>query len=310
MRLPRRAIPISLVLLAGAFLGSNALLSIHAAQVQPAPVSVQQPQESQTGAAVVFDRGGVKAPSAAAKPPVNDGLFVDVSVDYGAQLLLTDSQGRKTGYDPATAQMRSGIPGVSYSDDSITDATDDSSNPAVAESRVLEIHPAVLGRYSLNVSPTDRDSYSIEFFCGAGKGREANISAQNLGIAPGEEHSFNLTIAPGCSGGLVSGAFVGHGASESALLTFGYPHSDHIHLTGSSVFHLVIVYGPRLNPSSFAATLNGNTIASLFHPQRNAIESVTIPLTPGRNLIQLSASGASERGSPLTATDSFVVEVE
>lgn len=309
MRLPHRAIPISLVLLAGAFVGSIALLSIHAAQARPAPVSGQH-QDSQGGAAVGFDRGAAKAPSPAPQPPVNDGLFVDVSVDYGAQLLLTDSQGRKTGYDPATAQMLSGIPGVSYSDDTITDATDDSSNPAVAESRVLEIHPAVLGRYSLKVSPTDRDSYNIEFFCGAGKGREANISAQNLGIAPGEEHSFNLAIATGCSGGLVSGAFVGHGASEPALLTFGYPNSDHIHLTGSSVFHLVIVYDRRLNPSSFAATLNGNTIASLFHPQPNAIESVTVPLTRGRNLVQLSASGASKRGSSLTTTDSFVVEVE
>lgn len=236
--------------------------------------------------------------------------FVDVSVDYGAQLTLTDSQGRITGYDPTTGKTLSGIPDSSYGDDSISDATDNSPNGATAESRVLEIHPQTAGQYSLKVFATDRNSYSIQFFCSAGKGRSANVSVHDLGITTHEMHGFNLAVAPDCSGNLVSGAFYEHNGSNPPLLTYAYPIADHVHLNSGDSFRAVIVYDGQIRSSSFSATLNGNTISNFFHPSPNAIEAVAIPLKAGHNLIQFNVTGTSEHGSTLIHTDSFVVDVD
>jgi hypothetical protein len=298
MHMARRAVWISLVLVSTGFVGRMVLVSKRAAYSQAVHTQAVPAQTAQTQR---------PAPPAALLPQGN--AFVDVSVDYGAQLLLTDSQGRRTGFDPASPETLNGIPDVSYADDSISDATDDSSGAAVSESRVLEIHPKTAGQYSLKVLPTDRNSYNIQFFC-TGNGSPVNISAHGLGIAAGEDHSFTLAIAPDCSGRLVSGAFAEQAAPGSALLTYAYPKSDHIRLAGVASFRLVILYDPRVSPSSFSATLNGHTIANLFHPHPNAIESVTIPVKPGRNLLQLSVAGTSEGGSPLSTTDTFVVEAE
>lgn len=113
-----------------------------------------------------------------------DNIYVNITADYGAQLMLIDPQGRKTGYDVSTAQTVSAIPGAVYSNDSISDATDASSDPAESESRVLEIHSAAMGRYSLKVNPTDRSTYNIGFSCTGIDGPSAHISASDLGIAP------------------------------------------------------------------------------------------------------------------------------
>ena len=274
------AIWISLLLLSGVSAGRMELLANQAAQARP--------------------------PTAASPVPVKTSLFVDISADYGAQLTLTDLQGRITGYDPAMAQTLNGIPDSSYGDDSISDATDDSVDAASAESRVLEIHPIPPSQYSLKVSPTDRDSYNIQFFCSAGKDASANLSASRVGIVRGEVHSFLLAVAADCSGKFVSGAFGEQ--NRTALLTYAYPIADHVHLTGGSSFRLVIVYDRRVDPSSFSATLNGNTIVNLFHPRPNTIESVTIPIQAGHNLVQLSIAGISGRESSKTQTDSFVVD--
>lgn len=289
MRPVRSAIWISLILLTSA-LGARMVLFGNQAATLPRPVL---PTATPAGAT-----------------PGTDSVYVDVSVNYGAQLMLIDSAGRKTGYDPATSQNVAGVPGTSYADDSISDATDDSSEPAEVESRVLDVRPKSAATYSLKVSPTKRDFYSIQFFCGSGKETGANISAGSLGIAPGEEHSFILAILPRCSGRLVSGAFTGQNHADTALLTYAYPVLSDVHLSAANPFRLVIVYDRRLNPATFTATLNGKTIANLFHPKPETIESVSVPVKSGRNLVQLSVTGTSAGGSLLSTTDSFVVQVD
>jgi hypothetical protein len=225
-------------------------------------------------------------------------------------LTLTDSQGRISGYDPVSGQTLNGIPNSSYTDDSISDATDNSPDDATAESRVLEIHPYTAGQYSLKVSPTDRNSYNIQFFCSTVKGSPTNLSAHTVGIASGEVHSFVLAVTPDCSGKFVSGAFTEQNGRSRALITYAYPLADHVHLNSGSSFRLVIVYDSRIDASTFSATLNGNTIANFFHPSPNTIETVTIPLRAGHNLVQLSVAGTLDRGSLVNHADSFVVDVD
>lgn len=231
--------------------------------------------------------------------------YVNVTVDYGAQLLLVDAQGRKTGYDPTTAQLVEGVPGAVYSDDSISDVTDDSPDAAEAESRVLDLPPGANGKYLLKVTPTDRGSYNIGFNCTGIDGPSAKISATDLGIAPGEEHSFNVMVSPVCLQRFVSGAFQ---ESGSGLLTYGYPASDHLHLKRNHSLRLVIVYDARIIPSTFAATLDGNTIVNSFKPKPASIDDVTIPIKSGHHVVQLSVDGNSLSGERISATDSFVVD--
>lgn len=248
------------------------------------------------------------APSTQQQPALKaqpDNVYVNITADYGAQLMLIDPQGRKTGYDVSTAQTVSGIPGAVYSNDSISDATDASSEPAESESRVLEIHSAAIGRYSLKVSPTDRSTYNIGFSCTGIDGPSAHISASDLGIAPGEEHSFIVMIAPMCSETFVFGAF---GGRSSGLLTYGYPMANHVSLASHS-FRLVIVYDTRMTPSTFAATIDGNSVANLFHPKPGSIEAVTMPVKPGHHIVQINVSGVSADGKQISAEDSFAVDV-
>jgi hypothetical protein len=247
------------------------------------------------------------APSTQQQPALEaqpDNVYVNITADYGAQLMLIDPQGRKTGYDVSTAQTLSGIPGAVYSNDSISDATDASPDPAESESRVLEIHSAAMGRYSLIVNPTDRSTYNIGFACTGIDGPSAHISASDLGIAPGEEHSFNIMIAPVCSETFVSGAFGGRG---SGLLTYGYPMANHVSLASHS-FRLVIVYDRQIVPSTFAATIDGNSVANLFHPKPSSIEAVTMPIKPGHHIVQINVSGVSADGKQISAEDSFAVD--
>jgi hypothetical protein len=234
-----------------------------------------------------------------------DDVYVNITTDYGAQLTLIDPQGRKTGYDVSTAQTLSGIPGAIYSSDSISDATDASPEPAETESRVLEIHSAAMGRYSLQVSPTDRSTYNIGFSCTGIDGPSAHISGSDIGIAPGEEHSFNVMIGAACSEAFVSGAF---GGSGSSLLTYGYPTANHVSLA-SRWFRLVIIYDRRIVPSTFAATMDGNSVTNLFHPKPGGIESVAMPIKPGHHIVQINVSGVSADGKGTNAEDSFAIDV-
>src|SRR5436309_11382133 len=66
------------------------------------------------------------ANSAPVNPAPNDNVAVNISVDYGAQMLLLDAQSRRTGYDRNTGQVLSNLPEAAYVDDSISDAADDS----------------------------------------------------------------------------------------------------------------------------------------------------------------------------------------
>jgi hypothetical protein len=243
-------------------------------------------------------------------PKAGSDLYFNITVDYGVQLMVTDSQGRKTGHDQRIGQSLNEIPDSSYFDDSISDATDNSPDAAVSESRVLQIHPHTQERYLLKVSPTDRESYNIEFSCTGINRTPVDISAEGIRISPQEEHLFVLTATPSCSNGFVFGAFEERTGLEAPLLTYAYPTSNRVRIASENAFHLVVVYGARITPSTFAATLDGNMIGNLFQPKQNAIETAIISVRPGHHVIRLSVSGTSEQGAKLTTENSFIVDAE
>lgn len=256
---------------------------------------------------------GTSNPAAEAQRAARDAqpgaVTLTVSVDYGAQLLLADPQGHKSGYDASTDQVLSEISEASYVNDSISDAEDNSSDPAESESRVLEIHPKPGEKYLLQVLPRDRKAYNLEFLCTGPGNSSLAISGHEVPISPGEKHSFVLAGEPACSAQFLRGEFDGNKFPGASLLSYAYPSSAEIHLKAGEAFHLVVVYGPAINPASFAATLDQKSISNLFHPAENSVEAVTIPVAHGRNLVRLSTAGKSGQ-SQVTTSDVFTVDVE
>lgn len=256
---------------------------------------------------------GMGNPAAEAQRTPGDAqpgaVTLTVSVDYGAQLLLTDSQGHKSGYDASTDQVLSGIPEASYVNDSISDAEDNSSDPAESESRVLEVHPKAGAKYVLQVLPTDRKSYNVEFLCTGPGNSSLAISGHEVPISAGEKHSFVLAGTTACSRQFLWGAFEQKNVSGASLLSYAYPGTGDIHLKAGEAFHLVVVYSPAINPASFDAALDQKSISNFFHPAENSVEAVTIPVAHGRNLVRLSIAGKSDKAQGV-ASDSFTVDVE
>lgn len=244
-------------------------------------------------------------------PKTSSDLYLNITTDYGVQMMLTDSQGRTTGYDRTTGHAFNDIPESSYFDDSISDATDNSSDPTTSESRVLQVHSKGAERYLLKVVPTNRESYNIEFSCIGINHPPVDISANGVRINPNEEHSFIVMATPTCSNGFVFGGFEERTGSDVPLLTYAHPTSTKVHVASDNlVFHLVVVYGARITPSTFAATLDGDTITNRFQPKPNSIEAASVPVRPGHHVIQLSVSGISEQGAKVTTANSFIVEVD
>ena len=260
------------------------------------------------------DQGKVVTGTTAASQPAPGansvkGMSIQVNVDYGAQLMLVDAQGHRTGYDPADGHTLQNIPNAVYTDDSISDAIDDSDDTTEAEVRLLRVQATAGDAYWLHVLPTDRKTYRIDFlFQGAGTGKDSvHIPATEISIAPGEEHLFFLSGDSMCSDRFVTGGFPKRSGQSAPLLTYAFPVSNNIHLSNTRALRMVIVYDPEISPSSFIATLNGRVITQLFHPIPGRIEAVSLPANVGRNVVQLSA--ISSRDASKHSGDTFTVDI-
>lgn len=261
---------------------------------EPTPVQAKAPVQRKA-----------PAPQAVAR----DGPSIQVTVDYGAQLMLVDRQGRETGYDPATGRMLENISSAVYTEDSISDATDDSDGVAEAEVRLLDIQHASPGdAYLLHVVPTDRNTYQVEFRCQRSGAGSSDIAGKDISIAPGEQHVFSLTADDKCSDRFVAGMFANRSGQNVPLLTYAFPTSANVHLSKKKFLRIVILYDRDISPSSFVATLNGQVVTHLFHPKPRSIEAAVLPVILGQNLLQLNVTSA--RDGSTRAVDIFTINVD
>jgi hypothetical protein len=246
--------------------------------------------------------------SAANKTSAASGeIYIDASIDYGAELLLVDSQGHQTGYDPSVHHKVTNLAGASYVDESITDATDDSDDPATGESKVLHFTPAQGSSYFLHVFPKDRSTYGLEFKC-KGPNGSTHLHRTELGISSGEEHVFSISLVENCSERCLTGVFANASAQGHPLLTYAFPISSNVRVTSGTTARIVIVYDKDILPSSFIATLNGQTITQLFHPKTGSIESVAVPTKHGENILQLGVTNSGNQANH--SMDSFTIHVD
>jgi hypothetical protein len=234
-------------------------------------------------------------------------VFIEAHVDHGAQLLLVDAEGHQAGYSPTAGRDIENISGASYTDDSITDLTDNSDEPAEVESKVLQIRTSGGNSYLLHVMPTGRTLYRLEFRCWSDVG-SARVPSGDLGISSGEEHTFSISANANCSKPFVTGAFFNPSGPKPPLLSYASPDSPFVHLARDVPARIVIVYDRDISPSSFVATLNGHVITHLFHPKPGRIESLALPVKRGENIVQLNVSSARDPGNH--STDIFTIHLD
>lgn len=77
---------------------------------------------------------------------------------------------------------------------------------------------------------------------------------------------------------------------------------------GTTGFDLTIVYGATIDPASFAVELNGRPLGGLG-PSPGTSQTVTIPLSPGRNVLALSVAGTLADGRRASDRDRLTFTV-
>jgi hypothetical protein len=76
-----------------------------------------------------------------------------------AELLLIDSQGRKTGHDPRTRETYTEIPRSAYEEESISDAVTGAPGPVT---KIIDIRNPMNGAYTLRVIGKEPSTYNLE----------------------------------------------------------------------------------------------------------------------------------------------------
>lgn len=246
-------------------------------------------------------------------PPIaaSHNVQLEIGVDPGAQLLLMDSAGRRTGYDPSSKQNADEIPGAAYTNESATASGQPANASAGGESRVIHLKTPPGQRYLLRVTPAGRPAYRLSLRC---KGQNDDNAAAGLTLAStieisaAEVHQFVISPQANCAVPYLSGAIVKPSQQNPAALSYAWPPSAHVQLAKGHPARIVIIYGRNIAPSSFAATLNGQPVTQLFHPEPGKIESVVLPTKAGENTVELKAGSAANAAN--TAGDKFVFVVE
>jgi hypothetical protein len=245
-------------------------------------------------------------------PTFNGNLTV--TIHSPAELLITNSAGQQTGFDPTTNTSFDQIPNSAYIDDSITDVTDDSDTPAQADSKVLDLGAPAADTFTLTVTGTDFGTYSLEFVSFDPNFQPASTAIHDVPTSPGAVQTFTFTtpIVAGQPFPL-SGAFDGGGQRPKDVnhfLSYANPTSSSTTLpTGTTSFPLMIFYDSRDIASTFTAVLNGSDVSSMFHPAPGTFEVVNIPLVGGSNVLKLSIDG-NLPSRVATDTDRLVFDVK
>jgi hypothetical protein len=240
--------------------------------------------------------------------PTGSNYDVNIRTDYGARLLLTDTQGHRCSFATDEDATCAQIPTASFGDNSISEPDSAPEDGPMIEEHELDLAPPAHGSYSLEVLPANRESYWINFFCQGENGNAHQITNETMkvNILPTERHRYQVTVGPECPAGFAEGALGRTGGNAFPLLSYAFPASFNLKVPRGQPFHFVIVYGARISQTTFSADLNGTSIASLFHPKPETIESVEIPLQPGRNVARITAAASANQPG---RTDLFTMGV-
>lgn len=209
------------------------------------------------------------------------------------ELLVTDPQGRVTGYDPTTGQSYSEIPGSSYGIISIGDAESGEPGPPTHD---LDIRQPVPGEYLVDVVGTGTGTYVLEINAYDPELNPSRAVFADIPITAGAIHSYSFNYTKIVGDEIEpSGAFDGGGQRPrdvNKFLSFGSPGETRVHLpAGTTSYDVLIFYADVILPDSFSAVLDRADVTSWFNPVAGGSDLVSIPLQPGQNVLKLSVDG-------------------
>ncbi|MHC4269536.1 MAG: hypothetical protein ACYSTS_13835, partial [Planctomycetota bacterium] len=223
-----------------------------------------------------------------------DDSFIYITLYSPGELVLTDPQGRRTGFDPLTNTTYDEIPDGGCMVFALEDAV--SGDVASDPIRKIYIPQPITGEYTLKVTGTGKGNYDLKIDVGDAEANQSDSFFTDIPISSGSVHSYSFyydkTIG---SETLIFGAIDGVGQRPrdvNKFLSFSNPIKSRTTLpAGTSTFPLTILYGKSTIPSSFKAKLNGVDITYLFSPAVGSNEVVIIDLQAGRNVLLLSIDG-------------------
>lgn len=214
-----------------------------------------------------------------------------------AELVMTDPLGRQTGFDPVRGRSHGEIPNGVYATAGLGIDLPDGSILDEEPWKELVVYLPVDGDYTVTVTGTSTGQYTLHLLGYDRSHRASGFVARDVPIAPGEVHryAFAYNAADMSSGSLsLAGGFDGGGqrSTVDALLTYARPGERSTPLAaGATAYSLMVFYGAEIDASTFQAELNGVSVASIFTPTAGGNETVSVPLQPGRNVLELSVVG-------------------
>ena len=154
-------------------------------------------------------QGNIAQPKVSpASNDVEDFSALLISIDGNGELLLSDSAGRKLGYDPEKQKSFQEIPGGVY--DSADDIDDDddsapatsanggnSAQPASSSSGLkrIEVPEAKAGEYVLKVSSDTAGKYSLNIASLNKQGKQSTVEFKDLPVQKGAAQFYRVAIS-------------------------------------------------------------------------------------------------------------------
>jgi hypothetical protein len=232
------------------------------------------------------------------------------------EAFITDPTGRQLGFDPRTGTDFNGIPGY-YGEPAIGGPEYNPPDPPkVLEAEGDEFEGFIAdGDYIVTVVGTRSDTYAMDVDILDNQDNTSTFTIEKVPTAPGVVHRYQIHFSNSDAKQFaLSGGFDGAGQRPrdvNHFLSYANPSESHPTLPqGSTSFPLVISYDAAILPATFSATLNGQSIRSLFHPTPSTTEVVNLNgLGVGSNVLILSIDGTLATGRIATDTDRLVLKV-
>jgi hypothetical protein len=212
------------------------------------------------------------------------------------EMVVTDPQGRRVGYDPIQAITYKEIPGAYYEGYYIADAESGDPGPLTKE---LVIPEPLAGDYKLEVLGTSEGVYSLGIEAYDPELNPSIFEFLDIAISLGTVHTYAFKypkqVGVGLAFDAVAGNFDGKGQRPSDVnkfLSYVSPMEATTTLAaGATKYSVVVIYDRNVIPETFKAELNGRDVGASFKPAPGGIESVGIGLERGRNVLVLSVEG-------------------
>lgn len=225
-----------------------------------------------------------------------DRTGIDIRFHSPGELLLTDPQGRRIGYDPVQGITYNEIPDAYYE---VSRLDDDETGELGPESKELYVPQPPAGDYHLQVIGTGTGTYTLEMRATDPALKSSIDKFKDIPITPDTVHTYGFYYAKTAGSEIefnpVPGNFDGKGQRPrdvNRFLSYVSPTESRTTLpAGATIASLVVLYDKNIIPATFGATLNGIDITSFFHPVPGGAESVSVQLVSGRNTLVLSVEG-------------------